>query len=152
MRISIWWFLKTGLAAALIAYVLAALLIRPLYPPLFIAPLFVGQALAILGGCIHLWHYAILKRSLTNLRSPQTLVTRGGLFARVRHPMYLGDSLLIAGFFLIESDWVALLIALSALISLTRLCKSEDRRLASLFPEEHKEWKKRTRRLIPLIW
>ncbi len=152
MRVSIWWFLKTGLSAGLILYALATLLLRPLYPPLFAAPDLAGQATAILGGCIHLWHYAILKRNLLNLQNPKTLVTRGGLFSRIRHPMYLGDLLLMLGFFLLTRDWVALVLAIGGLFSLGRLCRAEDRRLAGLFPKEHAEWKKGTKTLIPWIW
>ena len=153
MRVSIWWVLKTGLAAGLIFYVLATLLLRrPLYPPLFDTTLIVGQLIAIVGGGLHLWHYALLKSETAKLASPHRLVTRGGLFSRVRHPMYLGDLLLMLGFFLLGRDWIALALMLGGLASLVRLCVAEDRRSADLFPEEHAEWKSRTRLLLPYIW
>ena len=94
-----------------------------------------GAALAVAGVAIAVWAVVALGPSLTPFPRPKPegeLVTTGP-FAFVRHPLYTGALLLVAGASLAYSWWA--LIATGALAVLWALKASvEERHLARAFP------------------
>jgi len=149
----LWWMIKvaaTLLAVARPFWVIAAgggLLPLPSFVPMFLC-----QALALTGAGIHLWHYRLLKVGNASLALPDQLVTKGGLFPWVRHPMYLGDLILIIGFTGILPDVEGLGILLAAIVGLARQARVEDLELKGRFPDAYPPWQVRTRCLIPGVW
>jgi len=111
-----------------------------------------GQGLVWVGAAINLIHFAILKRAIGGLQNPVQLVVRGGFFPRVRHPMYLGEIMLAAGFVLLIGQWTAALLGLVYLACMSRLCVFEDRQLREAFPEGFEAWRETSWRLAPGIW
>lgn len=145
-----WWALKVLSGVALVLYSLRAVgadeaLVQN--TPLLLT----AQGLVLLGGLLHLIHYFALKRRAGNLAVPDRLVTDALLFRWIRHPMYLGDAILAAGFLLLVRDAVALLLSLFILISIVLQARLEDRRMETAFDESFRQWKRRTGLLTPFF-
>ncbi|BCS97120.1 hypothetical protein DSLASN_27520 [Desulfoluna limicola] len=149
----LWWMIKvaaTLLAVARPFWVIAAG--GSLWPLPSFVPLFICQVLVLTGAGIHLWHYRLLKTGNASLALPDHLVTKGGLFPWVRHPMYLGDLILIIGFSGILPDVEGLAILLAGVVGLACQAQVEDAELNERFPNAFPPWRTRTRRLIPWVW
>lgn len=109
-----------------------------------------AQVLAVAGGLLTLWHYRFLSAARATGRAGQ-LVTRGGLFYCVRHPMYLGDCLLYLGLFLLAPHPVTALIAAVGIAALVAQSRAEDAYMAGLFPDEFAAWHARSGLLLPRL-
>jgi len=91
-----------------------------------------------------------LGRSLSILPEARRLVT-GGLYARIRHPLYLGEAIATIGVLLLYRIPEAFaLVALQFGVQLWRM-REEEKVLAAAFPE-YAEYQRRTARLIPGIY
>lgn len=148
----IWWFLKVlGGLALLLSFLWVSL--RPgdqntLWP----VPVWIAQILVIGGVTLGLSQYLTLKRFNRGLAVPQQLVTDRGLFRWVRHPMYLGDLVVLTGLCLLVNRWWALPIWGGSLCCVLLLCRHEDHYLLNLFPEQYTTYMRHSARVIPLIW
>ena len=77
-----------------------------------------------------------------------TLVT-GGVFARSRNPIYLGDALVLAGFVLFWGAWPSVvLVPLFMWVVADRFILPEEARLRARFGQAFEAWAARTRRWI----
>ena len=74
------------------------------------------------------------------------LLCAGGLFARVRHPIYLGDMLLWAGFAVYPPTIVSLALLAVAFWAIWRQAVREDAEMAESFGQQHAAWRARTGR------
>ncbi len=101
-----------------------------------------GRAVVVLGGAVHLYHFWLLKRSNSTLDPPQQLVTSGGLFPWVRHPMYLGDGLVMLGFAILCPSWLSAGCLLLGLLALAHQRRAEEGRLADLFGEAFEAYRR----------
>jgi protein-S-isoprenylcysteine O-methyltransferase Ste14 len=79
-------------------------------------------------------------------------LVQSGPFAFVRHPMYFGWWVAMFGLLLLYPTWVVLLLLVSSLIAFFGRARREEVALAERFGEAWKEYKKRTRFLIPFIY
>jgi len=140
------WWLKVGLELLLLgAWILGSLSDPARHTPIL------GTLLILSGGALQVVHYGILKRRSPRLEPPRALVTRGGLFPWVRHPMYLGDLILLLGLGIaLTTPWAAGLTAVG-MGSVVMLARHEDRRLARRFPEPHRSWSRRAGLLGPRL-
>ena len=74
-----------------------------------------------------------------------------GPYRYLRHPIYTGELLAVAGSALVGGVvWIVVFIALASLV-LYRVIK-EERMLAAEFPEEYPAYKKRTPALVPFLF
>ncbi len=144
-----WWLPKLALTLTLIVYTGWELLSGPLAPLPMVT---LGQALVVTGAAIHLYHYRLLKGPNRALDRPDSLVTRGGLLASIRHPMYLGDAIMVTGAAVLAGSLVGCLLLAACLATIDRLAREEDRLLAQAFPETSPAWRKSTRRLVPFLY
>lgn len=142
-----WWKLKVLGAMALIACGAARFLLG--VPPAVDVPILVAQILVLIGGGIVLAHYWRLKRRRGRFDRPEELLTRGGLFSVVRHPMYLGDVVMDLGWTLLAGSWLAFGLYGFCLVALQLQARVEDRHLAERFPEAHRHWRLHTGLLWP---
>lgn len=78
----------------------------------------------------------------------QTLVTVG-IYHYVRHPIYAGDVLLVAGLELSLQSWLFLL-GLPLALVVFRQARREERLLAEAFPE-YAQYCRQTKRFIPFV-
>ena len=76
---------------------------------------------------------------------------RQGLYARIRHPLYLGEAIATIGVLLLYRIPAAFaLVAIQFCLQLWRM-REEEKVLAAAFPE-YAEYRQRTARLIPGIY
>jgi protein-S-isoprenylcysteine O-methyltransferase Ste14 len=103
----------------------------------------VGTALAICAALV-------LGRSISLFPEARRLVT-GGPYALVRHPLYLGEMIAVAGVALqYWSAWALLLLGLVCMFQLQRI-KYEELVLSEMFPE-YRDYMARTDRLVPGVY
>ncbi len=153
--IPLYWYLKVGIAFLLMAQstILASgtLAQFPLFAPLKIFPLHYGQLVVLGGALIVAFHYWLLRRKNSLIAEPDNLITRGGLYGWIRHPMYLGDFFVIVGLALMFPTPLGLVCIPVAAYSLFKLAQFEDRQLATRFDNQFYEYKRGSRLLIPRI-
>ncbi len=116
------------------------------------APFWFGRVLIFAGALISLYHFYRIKRAAGSLCCPETLVTTGGLLPRIRHPMYLGELLVIIGFVVTIATPIAVIPAAFYLWFISMLCQDEDLNNAEQFPSEYEAWRTRSKRLLPGVW
>ncbi|MGB8964770.1 MAG: isoprenylcysteine carboxylmethyltransferase family protein [Candidatus Cybelea sp.] len=111
----------------------------------------VGVALCALGIGVAIWARTVLGRNWgmpMSLREGHELVTTGP-YAFVRHPIYTGILLAVAGTTLVEwFPWMVLLVGFYFVYA----AKVEERSMTRQFPGEYPDYKNRTKMLIPLLF
>ena len=150
-HILLWWNIKVLCSLLLIA----ALFVRYLtdwFPPLFVVPHSVPLVLVVLGGMVFLYHFYLIKRQNRLLDRADHLVTEGGLFPYVRHPMYLGDVFMFTGFALMVPSAITLIVLAISIFALVKQAVAEDHYLSRLHKAEHDEWTKSTMLLFPSVF
>jgi len=74
-----------------------------------------------------------------------------GIYAKVRHPIYLSGLILSLGFTLIAGNLYGLLFFILSLVAFVTRIKKEERELITRFGEEYKQYAKETPQLIPKL-
>jgi|SRR6185437_2144999 protein-S-isoprenylcysteine O-methyltransferase Ste14 len=106
--------------------------------------------LLIAGTGFAICSVLVLGRSISILPAARRLVTRGP-YALVRHPLYLGEMVALAGVAIqYLSGWSLFLLALVCAIQLKRM-RYEELVLVQLFPE-YRDYMARTARLVPGVY
>lgn len=85
-----------------------------------------------------------------NTGKEQKLI-KTGIYAKVRHPIYLSGLILSLGLTLIAGNLYGLLFFFLSLIAFVTRIKKEERELISRFGEEYKQYAKETPLLIPKL-
>lgn len=115
--------------------------------------LWVGAALTLGGITLAVWARAHLGR---NWGMPQTLrkhheLVSSGPYQLVRHPIYAGILLALLGTALVYGPfWFIMLFGLGAFFVYSTYV--EERDLCARFPDAHRHYRTRTKRLVPFIW
>jgi protein-S-isoprenylcysteine O-methyltransferase Ste14 len=113
----------------------------------------VGVAVCALGIGIAIWARTQLGRNWgmpMSLREGHELVTTGP-YALVRHPIYTGILLAVAGTILVEwFPWIVVLPASFAYF--VYAAKVEERSMLRQFPNEYPDYMNRTKMLIPFLF
>ncbi len=110
----------------------------------------VSLLLLIAGIVFAIWALLVLGRSISLLPEARRLVTAGP-YALVRHPLYLGEMVAVAGVALQHlSVWALLLLGLIWAFQLQRM-KYEELVLSQSFPE-YGDYMARTARLVPGVY
>jgi len=113
-----------------------------------------GVILEAGGSAIVLWARSALgaRWSLVPRASRAAGLVTLGPFARVRHPVYLGVVVALAGIAAVFANWGALLACLLLVVpALLWRAKVEEELLADVFAEEYKLYRQRTKMLIPYL-
>ena len=129
----LWWRIKVGAGAALIALLFAHYLMGLPQVALDI-PRWLAQALVLTGGITTLLHHRIVAAACAG-NQPARLVDSGGLYGWIRHPMYLGDCLLYAGMGLLVPHPLSALLVAVGCTALVLQARAEDGHMAALFGE-----------------
>ena len=135
-----------ALAGFLLLY---ALLLLPRAEP---DPAWDGAALGLLLAGHFVCAVALMQlgRSLSIMPEARRLVTEG-LYARIRHPLYLAEAIATLGILLLYRSPAAFaLVAIQFCVQLWRM-REEEKVLAAAFPE-YAEYRRRTARLIPGVY
>lgn len=103
-----------------------------------------GTALAVLGMLVRLWASGYVMKN-------EVLATVGP-YSRVRHPLYVGNLLICAGFCAASGLWWSVPVALAVLLVFyPETIRYEDQKLRRLFPGEWDRWAAETRALWPRL-
>ena len=113
--------------------------------------LYLVSLLSIIGGTVFsVWATITLARSISIMPEARRLITSGP-YAFVRHPLYLGEFVVLFGIALQHlMPWALLLLAVQCVFQFERM-KSEERVLAQAFPN-YADYIARTARLLPGVY
>ena len=101
-----------------------------------------GAILTTLGMLVRLWASGYVMKN-------EVLATVGP-YARVRHPLYVGNFLICVGFCAASGLWWSVPMATLMWLSLyPETIRYEDQKLRRLFPEHWDRWAAETRALLP---
>src|SRR5262245_17795511 len=115
---------------------------------------YTGLALFIVGSILRVGAVFVLGRRFSGLVAIQEgheLVT-GGLYRVIRHPSYLGLLLSLFGWTLIFRSAIGALVSLLLIPPLIARMNSEEALLESEFGEQYAQYRRRTWRLLPLLY
>ncbi|MCW8831423.1 MAG: isoprenylcysteine carboxylmethyltransferase family protein [Gammaproteobacteria bacterium] len=105
-------------------------------------PLYIGAGIAAVGTLIRLWASGHVMKN-------KELATDGP-YAFVRHPLYVGNILLLLGFSIASSLWWSYVLMVALLLFYyPPTIAYEDNKLKNFFGEPWEEWSKTTHALIP---
>jgi protein-S-isoprenylcysteine O-methyltransferase Ste14 len=110
--------------------------------------------LLAVGGTLRLAPVYVLGRRFSGLVAIQPghrLVTTG-LYAKIRHPSYLGLLVTSLGWGLAFRSGVGVLLAVVTLVPLLARIRAEEALLLSEFGAEYEAYRARTARLIPRLY
>lgn len=103
-----------------------------------------GVVAAVLGIAVRLWASGHVKKD-------KVLATTGP-YAYVRHPLYVGNHLIMVGFCLASSLWWSFFVWIAlSLYYYPQTIEAEDRQLAKLFPDQWEDWARETQALMPRL-
>ncbi len=121
-----------------VIFVLLVSLLGAYEPMLFL----VGGAIAVVGEAIRMWASGYVMKN-------KELATNGP-YAYVRHPLYVGNILLLIGFSIASSQWWSFVL-MGALLWFyyPPTISYEDNKLRDIFGEEWEAWAKNIHALIP---
>ena len=113
-----------------------------------------GVVVFAIGGVVRLVPVFVLGRRFSGLVAIQpghTLVTTG-IYAKIRHPSYLGLILMGLGWALAFRSVLGLVLGVLIIVPLVARMNSEERLLGEQFGAEYAAYKARTYRLIPGVY
>ncbi len=104
--------------------------------------LIAGSVIALIGTLIRLWASGHVKKN--------KVLATDGPYAYVRHPLYVGNILILLGFSMASNLWWAYaLMVFLILFYYPPAISYEDAKLNKLFGEEWQQWSKNIHALIP---
>lgn len=146
-----WWNIKILCSLILILGVFLNYL-TDWYPTIFSVNNSAPSILVLLGGAVFFYHYYLIKRQNKKIDKPVNLITSGGLFKYIRHPMYFSDVIMFLGFTLMACNILSLAVFIVSIIALVKQSKVEDKYLSDKYPSEHEIWVRSTRLLLPGVY
>ena len=114
----------------------------------------VGFLLVALGLVIVLVAAFTLRRNYSSslvIREGHELVVRG-IYRLVRHPIYLGATLVMLGMPIALSSWMGLLPMLLLIPLFTYRMRIEERLLLEEFGDDYRSYMARTKKLVPYLY
>lgn len=143
-----WWTVKLVIGVGLIVHSIAGHLgfighIGQLAPAI---PL----CIIVFAGAANLYHYVLIRRYNRDISRPEVLIKEGGLFSRVRHPMYFFDLILYLGIALYPMSYWSIALYAAAVVAIVWLAEEEDSLMANRFGDDFSSWRETTSVLMPL--
>ena len=92
----------------------------------------------------------LLSKSHIVFEGSEPHVVDHGVYAYVRHPMYLGSILLYVAFWVTTLSLISLIPFLAVIIGYNYLANAEEHILEEKFGEGYRDYKKRVKKWIPL--
>ncbi len=108
------------------------------------ARIIIGAVLLLGGGALVVVGERAFKQVGTNVPPwrPALALATGGIYARIRNPMYVGAILILAGLAAaLVSDWMAILLLPTALLLHFGVVRREERYLEAKFGEDYRRYK-----------
>ncbi len=128
-------------AGLVLDYLLPAYLLSLLLP--FALRIFIGTILLCAGGGLGIVAVMSFRAAGTHVEpwKPSTALVSGGVYARLRNPMYVGLVLILAGLAIfLASDWMLVLTILLAPVLHFGVVRREERYLATKFGAPYRRY------------
>ncbi len=104
--------------------------------------IYIGLLLALAGQIWRIYAAGVIYKN-------KRLATTGA-YSLVRHPLYLGNFLILGGFTLACANWIVLIVVIwFFLFYYPAAIRYEDNKLENIFAEEWREWSKDTPGMFP---
>ena len=113
-----------------------------------IARLLVGVFLIAFGGWLALRGIQIVFRDLR----PEPVMLTGGMFSKVRHPVYLGAMLIYVGVLCLTLTIIGAVVFIFVMLLYHWLAKHEEELMLDIFGEEYRDYIRRVPMWIPKIF
>jgi protein-S-isoprenylcysteine O-methyltransferase Ste14 len=115
----------------------------------------IGMALIVIGFMVRIHSIQMLKQyftySVAKVENQKIIET--GLYKFIRHPGYLGQLIIFIGISTALSNWLSvLLMMIPVTIGYNYRIKVEERFMIEQMGESYLDYKKRTKRMIPMIY
>jgi protein-S-isoprenylcysteine O-methyltransferase Ste14 len=115
----------------------------------------IGAILAIFGLLIRIISILTLKQhftyTVTKIDNHELIDT--GLYKNIRHPGYLGQLIIFFGISIALSNWISMiLMMLPVLIGYLNRIRVEEKFMIEQMGQKYLDYKKRTKRFIPMIY
>jgi protein-S-isoprenylcysteine O-methyltransferase Ste14 len=113
---------------------------------------FVGRILLIAAFFYFLYFFIAsvrVHREVAKSAGKITKLLTEGVYGTVRHPIYLGDLVLVWGIFCYWSTWAVLASAIWLTVVMTFWSSLEEKALMKKFPREYLKYKKKVPMFIP---
>jgi protein-S-isoprenylcysteine O-methyltransferase len=113
-----------------------------------------GLLAAILGLALRWWANRVLGEYYTRTLKvvEQQRIVEAGPYRLIRHPGYLGSILIWVGAAAATTNWIVCLVVLILMLAVySYRIRTEEQMLAAANPE-YEQYRRRTRKLIPLIY
>lgn len=107
----------------------------------------IGLALLGLAGALAIGSLRIV---FGERRDPPVVIKKG-LYAHMRHPMYLSEVVLYAGFLFLSMSLAALMVWIGAVVFLRFLCRHEERLLIGRFGDDYREYMRTVPMWLPRL-
>ena len=116
---------------------------------------YIGLSVSLLGECIRIITIAFVPAGTSGRNTKQqkaTSLNQTGIYSIVRHPLYLGNFLIILGPFIFTGNiYSTIIFILSFWIYYERIMYAEEIFLISKFGSEYENWSSKTPAFIPNI-
>jgi Putative protein-S-isoprenylcysteine methyltransferase len=150
---SIWLIIALITIGYMLSFGIAATTIGRIY--CWNAFFFAGSLLIVLGLVVRITSIRILNRQFTYTVAKienHELIERG-LYKRIRHPGYLGQLIIFLGISTALSNWLSIVLMIGpVLLGYLYRMRIEERFMIEQFGEQYRDYQKRTKRLIPMIY
>jgi len=83
--------------------------------------------------------------------SHEKKLAKTGLYAHIRHPMYIGTPLIFIAFILLTMSLISIIPLIFNIILFNGMMKYEEKELEKIFGQEYVEYKKKVPRWIPRL-
>lgn len=115
----------------------------------------IGVVLTVIGLVIRILSILTLKQhftySVATIENHKMIET--GLYKPIRHPGYLGQLLIFIGIAISLSNWLSIiLMMIPIVIGYSYRMRIEERFMTEQMGEDYMNYKKRTKRLIPMVY
>jgi protein-S-isoprenylcysteine O-methyltransferase Ste14 len=115
----------------------------------------IGSFLAIIGVIIRITSILTLKQqftyTVTKIDNHELIET--GLYKKIRHPGYLGQLIIFLGISTCLSNWISiLLMMIPVLLGYLNRINVEEKFMIKHLGQKYLDYRKRTKRLIPVIY
>jgi len=112
--------------------------------------LIAGLCFLVLGAYFGLRAVSKLSLTVSQTQLPNKLVT-AGIYAKCRHPQYLGGALAHIGVSLLISAFNSFILTPLVFIGLYSMSQAEEKQLARMFGEQYKEYRDAVPMFVPRI-
>jgi len=115
---------------------------------------YLGLGLFVAGAILRMWPVFVLGRRFSGLVAIQEgheLMTKN-VYRVIRHPSYLGALVFMLGWNLVYRSSIGVLLTLLMVPVFVARINAEEKLLASEFGEQYAAYRKRTWRMIPLVY